>query len=249
MRADTVILSKVIDFVTGISITRKKCAKNMDSKRLTIILFVIISLDETLSANSNSITITRQPSKKPEMLTTVSPKKKTPKPLILTTPAEEPLGPFGFLPKEQEIIGTCAVVGVVVLVLLIICCACCEKSKTTYADMTKREIAAGMTPSMIDAGLTKSMVAPSTIPEPASRNIVMNSPVNPMMNPYGMVNPMIPPMLPPLIPPSPYYPPLVPSPVVNTTPGYGHSGRKNGVNLPPGVVLPKALKNVKPKNP
>ena len=121
---------------------------------------------------------------------------------------------FSFFPYNQFII-LCAVIGGAVLILIILCCCLfCRGSKTTYSDLTREEIAAGITPDMVDKGVPiihsrqqQSPVFPILIP-----------PSNLMMMPFGY----------------PGYPPGAPS--------------EPRVNLPPGVVLPKALRGVRPKN-
>ena len=187
----------------------------MSTKGLVLILVVFLAITDTSGAPT--IRPIKKLATKLPILTTTS---------IPTTPAEE-LDPFGLLPLNQFIVVYAVSGGVFILFILCVCCLCCCSNKTTYADMTRAEIAAGLTPSMIDKGFTKSIIAPPVGPVDVRPQIVMLPPImSPMMAPpYGFPVPM----------PYPGYPPV-------------QSQNRNKVDLPPGVVLPKSLKGVKPKN-
>ena len=214
----------------------------MTLKLTTIILvvfFIMTSdyfvLTEVMGYNPNTHPI---PSTK-------SPKTHKPTKTTASAATTVSMGPLGLLSFDYFIIVVSASGIAFIILVSILCIVCCRKPKTTYADMTRAEIEAGLTPSMIDEGLTKSMITPRLLPPPA--------PVTPQASPFRMP-PVIPVMMPPPIPycvspPNSYgqYPP-VPGMYPGIPPSPDSFASRDKVRLPKGVVLPRALRGVTPKN-
>ena len=155
--------------------------------------------------------------------------------------SSEEMGPFGYLSKRDFIIACVVfVVLFIILVTLLIVCCCCGH-KTTWADLTPAEKAAGLTPSHVDAGITLSQII-----HPAAGLPPGMPPVPGMMPaPYGFPSP-IPPGAPVVLAPTPV--PVADAGRTSSSESLVQKKRKKDVQLPKGFILPKALEGVKPKN-
>lgn len=174
-------------------------------------------------------------------------------------PAEEvQMGPLGLMTMQNFII--MAVVLTLLLVILIglliaCCCSYCCKSGTSWSDLHPSEIKAGLTPSMADAGITASQVQVIQARAPV---IQAHGPLPHAFAPYhatplSAYNPH-----PYAVPMQPVPPPAAPvkdkrstesdDSTISVDSEASVKKKKGRITLKKGVILPAALRNVKPQN-
>lgn len=131
------------------------------------------------------------------------------------------MDPWGLGITMDNFIILSVVIGILILVLIglmIACCVyCCKSNRSSWSDLHKVEIEAGLTPSLVDKGMTLSRIdklQPQIQMIPAA--------------PAPPVSPLGPYVLPPAILPPP-------------------ASSDKHVTLKEGVLLPKELIGVKPK--